>query len=352
MAELVAGIGVPHSPHYPVADRQGRPTHEHGAALSRGQGASRRDAAGRDHRDRQRPFQHVLPEQLPDLRASGSRRRASAPTTRPGCRATISRSICRSPSTCAGSASARASISSVTQEFGVDHAMLVPLHYLTDGITTPVVPIWVNTFVKPLPTARRCYALGRAVRSAIDSFPDKLRVAVIGTGSFSLEIGGPKIKPGQAQRRARHRLVEAHPPPDQGRAVRRADRGSDARADVEGRQYRRRAAELDRDARHDRQGQARATSRTTTTRTGMPMRPGGGIEHHERVSDQQALPPRLPRRRLPRSRQARSRQGASPTGRSPTRSARRCSKATSAGSTNGACTRSCSPISRAGACSD
>ena len=85
----------------------------------------------------------------------------------------------------------------VAQEFGIDHAMTVPLHYLTDGIPTPVVPIWVNTFVKPLPTAQRCYALGRMVRSAIDTLPERLRVAVIGTGSFSLEIGGPKIDPGK-----------------------------------------------------------------------------------------------------------------------------------------------------------
>src|SRR5438552_1139888 len=32
----------------------------------------------------------------------------------------------------------------VAGEFGVDHAMLVPLHYLTDGVKTPMVPIWVN----------------------------------------------------------------------------------------------------------------------------------------------------------------------------------------------------------------
>jgi protocatechuate 4,5-dioxygenase beta chain len=51
--------------------------------------------------------------------------------------------------------------------------------------------------VKPLPTAQRCYALGRMMRGAIDSLPGKLRVAVIGTGSFSLEIGGPKIDPGK-----------------------------------------------------------------------------------------------------------------------------------------------------------
>jgi aromatic ring-opening dioxygenase catalytic subunit (LigB family) len=86
---------------------------------------------------------------------------------------------------------------SVTQEFGVDHAMLVPLHYLTDGVTTPVVPIWVNTFAKPLPTARRCHALGRMIAGAIKSLPGDTRVAAIATGSFSLEIGGPKIDPGK-----------------------------------------------------------------------------------------------------------------------------------------------------------
>jgi protocatechuate 4,5-dioxygenase beta chain len=86
---------------------------------------------------------------------------------------------------------------SVTQEFGVDHAMLVPLHYLTDGVKIPVVPVWVNAFVKPLPTARRCYALGAMVRRAIETWPQKLRVAAVGSGSFSLEIGGPKVKPGE-----------------------------------------------------------------------------------------------------------------------------------------------------------
>jgi protocatechuate 4,5-dioxygenase beta chain len=75
--------------------------------------------------------------------------------------------------------------------------MLVPLHYITDGVKIPVVPIWVNAFVAPLPTAQRCYALGKALRGAIETMPGKLRVAVLGSGSFSLEIGGPKINPGK-----------------------------------------------------------------------------------------------------------------------------------------------------------
>jgi protocatechuate 4,5-dioxygenase beta chain len=84
----------------------------------------------------------------------------------------------------------------VTRDFGVDHAMLVPLHYLTDDVKTPVVPIWVNAFVKPLPSARRCYGLGAMLKSAIGSLPRDLRVAVLASGSFSLEIAGPRVDPG------------------------------------------------------------------------------------------------------------------------------------------------------------
>ena len=150
---------------------------------------------------------------------------------------------------------------SVAQEFGVDHAMLVPLHYLTDDVKTPVVPIWVNTFSAPLPTASRCYALGKMMQGAIKSLPQKMRVAVIATGSFSLEIGGPKINPGKRNsvpdlewsKHLHRRIGKAR--------VRRDRRGGDAGADVEGRQYRRRAAQLDRAARHGRQGQAALSRR-------------------------------------------------------------------------------------------
>ena len=77
--------------------------------------------------------------------------------------------------------------------------VLVPLHYLTDGITAPV---WCQSGSAPsssrvaLPTAKRAMRSG-GPRSAVDSLPQKLRVAVVGTGSFSLEIGGPKIDPGK-----------------------------------------------------------------------------------------------------------------------------------------------------------
>jgi hypothetical protein len=85
---------------------------------------------------------------------------------------------------------------SVAEEFGIDHAMLVPLHYLTN-MDKPMVPIWVNAFVRPLPLARRCFALGQMVRDAIVAWPDDRRVSLISTGAFSLEIGGPRIDLGK-----------------------------------------------------------------------------------------------------------------------------------------------------------
>jgi aromatic ring-opening dioxygenase catalytic subunit (LigB family) len=85
---------------------------------------------------------------------------------------------------------------SLAQDFEVDHAVMVPLHFITPQMKIPVVPIFINALAPPLPTARRCYALGEAVRAAVEQWPQPLRVAVIGSGSFSLEIGGPKIPPG------------------------------------------------------------------------------------------------------------------------------------------------------------
>ena len=98
---------------------------------------------------------------------------------------------------------------SVTQEFGVDHAMLVPLHYLTDDVKTPVVPIWVNTFSAPLPTAKRCYALGKMMQGAIESLPQKMRVGGDRDRQLLARDRRAEDRSRQAQQRARSRMVEA-----------------------------------------------------------------------------------------------------------------------------------------------
>jgi protocatechuate 4,5-dioxygenase beta chain len=86
---------------------------------------------------------------------------------------------------------------SLAQDFDLDHSIMVPLHFLTPGMEIPIVPIFVNGLAPPLPSSKRCFALGRTLAAAIERWPHDKRVAVMGSGSFSLEIGGPRIPLGQ-----------------------------------------------------------------------------------------------------------------------------------------------------------
>ena len=83
----------------------------------------------------------------------------------------------------------------ITQEFAVDHAFTVPFHFLGAGSKLKIVPVFVHCFSSTLPLASRAFALGQSIGRAIRTFPDDSRVAVFSSGSFSLEIGGPKIPP-------------------------------------------------------------------------------------------------------------------------------------------------------------
>jgi len=50
----------------------------------------------------------------------------------------------------------------------------------------PIVPVSINTYYPPnQPTPRRCYRLGRAIRDAIESYPDDARVGIIASGGLS-----------------------------------------------------------------------------------------------------------------------------------------------------------------------
>src|ERR1051326_7278645 len=85
----------------------------------------------------------------------------------------------------------------MTQNFSVDHSVTVPLHFLTPDMNIPVVPFFISGHVPPLPSSQRCYALGQAVGRAIEAWPENKRVVVMGSGSFSLEVGGPRMAPGR-----------------------------------------------------------------------------------------------------------------------------------------------------------
>jgi protocatechuate 4,5-dioxygenase beta chain len=79
----------------------------------------------------------------------------------------------------------------ICQEMSVDHGVLSFLPLLTDrSLPIPVVPLAVNVIQHPLPTARRLFRLGAALRHAVESYPEDLRVLVMGTGGLSHQLHG------------------------------------------------------------------------------------------------------------------------------------------------------------------
>ena len=73
-----------------------------------------------------------------------------------------------------------------------DDNFSVPLTYLTPQMDIPFIPMLINCFVPPQPTAERCYEAALALKSAIERWPGNERVAIVATGGLSHEPGGPR----------------------------------------------------------------------------------------------------------------------------------------------------------------
>jgi hypothetical protein len=80
----------------------------------------------------------------------------------------------------------------ICHEMTLDHGVLSFLPVLSD-LSVPIVPVAVNVIQHPIPTARRLYRLGLALRRAIQSFPGDRRVVVMGTGGLSHQLHGEKV---------------------------------------------------------------------------------------------------------------------------------------------------------------
>lgn len=84
----------------------------------------------------------------------------------------------------------------VFQNKPLDHGCLSPLPLLwphePDWPGT-IVPLEVNVLQYPLPTAKRCYKLGQAIKRAIESYPEDLKVVVVGTGGLSHQVHGERV---------------------------------------------------------------------------------------------------------------------------------------------------------------
>jgi len=83
----------------------------------------------------------------------------------------------------------------IVNRMAVDHGLTVPLSLMfgkVDAWPVRVIPFHVNVVQYPVPSGRRCYELGKAIRKAIDSFPEDLNVQIWGTGGMSHQLQGPR----------------------------------------------------------------------------------------------------------------------------------------------------------------
>ena len=70
-----------------------------------------------------------------------------------------------------------------SQDAVLGHAFAAPFEWVMEKRDIPVVALFVNTYLPPLPTARRCAALGKAVADFLRTRPE--RVAIIASGGLS-----------------------------------------------------------------------------------------------------------------------------------------------------------------------
>lgn len=81
------------------------------------------------------------------------------------------------------------------QEMLVDHGFVNPIRALYgthEKWPIKAIPLAVNTVQHPVPTALRCLKLGRALRKAIETYPEDLKVVVFGTGGMSHQLQGER----------------------------------------------------------------------------------------------------------------------------------------------------------------
>lgn len=83
----------------------------------------------------------------------------------------------------------------IVNRLDVDHGLTVPLSLLfgrPQAWPCRVIPFAVNVVQYPPPSGARCFALGRAIRRAIESFDEDLNVQVWGTGGMSHQLQGAR----------------------------------------------------------------------------------------------------------------------------------------------------------------
>ena len=87
----------------------------------------------------------------------------------------------------------------IVNKMDVDHGLTVPLSLMfgqppADNFNwpCPVIPFAVNVVQYPVPSGQRCLNIGRAIRAAIESYDEDLKVQIWGTGGMSHQLQGPR----------------------------------------------------------------------------------------------------------------------------------------------------------------
>ncbi|GAC03411.1 class III extradiol dioxygenase subunit beta [Paraglaciecola chathamensis] len=83
----------------------------------------------------------------------------------------------------------------IVNKMDVDHGLTVPLSLMfgqPEAWPCKVIPLAVNVVLYPAPSGKRCYALGKAIREAVDSFDEDVNVQIWGTGGMSHQLQGPR----------------------------------------------------------------------------------------------------------------------------------------------------------------
>jgi protocatechuate 4,5-dioxygenase beta chain len=83
----------------------------------------------------------------------------------------------------------------IVNKMDVDHGLTVPLSLLAGqppAWPCRVIPFAVNVVQYPVPSGRRCFQLGQAIRRAVASYDEPLDVQIWGTGGMSHQLQGPR----------------------------------------------------------------------------------------------------------------------------------------------------------------
>jgi protocatechuate 4,5-dioxygenase beta chain len=83
----------------------------------------------------------------------------------------------------------------IVNKMDVDHGLTVPLSLMfgqPEAWPCRILPLPVNVVQYPPPTGHRCYEFGKAIKRAVESYHEDLRIVIFGTGGMSHQLQGKR----------------------------------------------------------------------------------------------------------------------------------------------------------------